>query len=157
MREAAATLDSDIDFANSTVRLRDTVRRRVIPIGSDVKRLLKRHLRSSERSRFGSGRPLFLTMKGNSVQASGFWKIFRRLRNMAGVERADGPYQPRVYDLRHTFAVHSIAHWNDEGIELEKTLPLLAAYMGNVDLSGVERYLDLSPCSYQSQLERLKV
>ena len=157
MREAVATLDSDVDFANSEVRLRGTFRRRVIPIGRDVKRLLRRHLESDERTRFGSGRPLFLTMKGTAVQDSGFCKIFRRLRNIAGVERTDGTYQPRVYDLRHTFAVHSIAHWDHKGIELERTLPLLAAYMGNVDLTGVERYLDLSPCRYRSQLGRLKV
>ena len=76
---------------------------------------------------------------------------------MAKVERSDGAYQPRAYDLRHTFAVHSIAHWNRKGVELDKLLPLLAAYLGNLDLLGMQRYVALSPCSFQSQLERLKI
>lgn len=46
---------------------------------------------------------------------------------------------------------------NRKGVELEKTLPLLAAYLGNLDLLGMQRYVALSPCSFQSQLERLKI
>jgi integrase len=159
MRDAFGLLDSDVDFTNSIIRVRGNLpdENRIIPIGRDVKRLLKRHLRSDERSRFRSGRPLFLTIYGRAVPHSGFYKVFSRLRRIAKVERADKLSQPRVYDLRHTFAVHSIAHWNRRGLELNQLLPLLAAYMGNVNLVGVERYLDLSPCRHKSQLQRLKV
>jgi integrase/recombinase XerD len=157
--DALALLDTDVDLTNATIQVgrSSTFKSRVIPIGRDVKRLLKRHLDSNERSRFGPGLPLFLTKKGTGVQHSGFWGTFRRLRRIAKVERSDGAYQPRIYDLRHTFAVHSIAHWNRKGVELDTMLPLLAAYLGNLDLLGMQRYVALSPCSFQSQLERLKI
>lgn len=157
--DALALLDTDVDLTNATIRVgrSSTFKSRVIPIGRDVKRLLKRHLHSNERSRFGPGLPLFLTKKGTSVQHSGFWRTFRRLRRIAKVERSDGAFQPRTYDLRHTFAVHSIAHWNRKGVELDKMLPLLAAYLGNLDFLGMQRYVALSPCSFQSQVERLKI
>jgi integrase/recombinase XerD len=159
LREALRMSDSDVHLASATILMRGASESesRVIPIGRDVKRLLGRYLRGKVRSRFGAGRPLFLTMKGTCPQYSVLCKVFRRLRCIAKVERRDGPYQPRIYDLRHTFAVHSIAQWDREGIQLDTMLPLLATYMGNVDLLGVERYLELSPCSYQSQLKRLKV
>jgi integrase/recombinase XerD len=157
--DALALLDTDVDLTNATIQVgrSSAFKSRAIPIGRDVKRLLKRHLHSNERSRFGPGLPLFLTKKGTRVQHSGFWRTFRRLRRVAKVERSHGAFQPRIYDLRHTFAVHSIAHWKRKGVELDKMLPLLAAYLGNLDLLGMQRYVALSPCSYQSQLERLKV
>ncbi len=157
--DALALLDTDVDLTNATIRVghSSAFKSRVIPIGRDVKRLLKRHLHSNERNRFGPGLPLFLTKKGTGVQHSGFWRTFRRLRRIAKVERSDGGYQPRIYDLRHTFAVHSIVHWNRKGVELDKMLPLLAAYLGNLDFLGMQRYVALSPCSFQSQLERLKI
>lgn len=157
--DAFALSDTDVNFTNGTVRVgrAPAGNGRVIPIGRDVKRLLKRHLEGYERSRFGRGRPLFLTKKGKSLKHHIVWRTFRRLRRTANVERPDGPYQPRIYDLRHTFAVHSITHWRRKGIELDTMLPLLAAYMGNLDLLGMQRYVALAPCCYQSQLRRLKI
>ncbi|MGH9733914.1 MAG: tyrosine-type recombinase/integrase [Candidatus Acidiferrales bacterium] len=157
--DALALSDGDVDFTKGTLQVGRTsaFSGRVIPLGRDVKRLLKGHLDSYERSRFGRGLPLFLTKKGKSLKRLTIWKTFRRLHRTANVERSDRPYQPRMYDLRHTFAVHSIAHWKRKGIELEKILTLLAAYMGNLDVLGMQRYAALSPCCYQSQLRRLKI
>jgi hypothetical protein len=36
-------------------------------------------------------------------------------------------------------------------------LPILTTYMGMLDLHGVNTYLELSPSTYQSQLDRLKL
>jgi integrase/recombinase XerD len=52
---------------------------------------------------------------------------------------------PRLQDLRHTFAVHSIARWSQAGWSYEKMLPMLTAYMGNVREKGFFRYCELTP------------
>ena len=42
-------------------------------------------------------------------------------------------------------AVHRVVAWYREGIDVEVRLPLLATYLGHVDLSGTQRYLTMTP------------
>lgn len=72
--------------------------------------------------------------------------MFSDLRNQAGIVRSDGSsYQPRMHDLRSTFAVHRITSWIKEGKDLNRMLPALSAYIGQVGLISTERYLSLTP------------
>jgi integrase/recombinase XerD len=150
-------LSSDhVDLGGSTVRVRGTtVLERTIPIGRDVSKVLGRYLESNERSRFGTAQCFFLNTKGKPIRYGVVCTTFNRLRKLSGVKRADSTYQPRLHDLRHSFAVHSIAKWNATGLDLDQVLPMLATYMGNLDMHGLERYLELSPCNYENTLKRL--
>jgi integrase/recombinase XerD len=154
--DALALSDKDVDFARGTVIVRSaTVEARTIPIGPDVKRLVKRFLMRRERLQFGLGRSLFLTSKGTSIGYGRVRQTFYRLRKIAEIRRSDSSYQPRIHDLRHSFAVHSISKWTEEGHPLDKFLPILATYMGKVDMHGLERYLELSPSCFMATLNRL--
>ncbi len=147
-------LDSHIDLRKKTIHIQGARIQlsRDIPIGTDVQRLLSRYLRKTPRANFGSGKHLFLTVAGDPVPYAVVRNSFLHLRRLAGVTRPSSLYQPRIHDLRHSFAVHSIASWEREGLSAERMLPILAAYMGNVNLEGFERYLELSPSSYRRQL-----
>lgn len=151
--------DSDIDLRQKTIHIQGASVQlsRDIPIGTDVERLLQQYLRKTHRVKFGSGKALFLTIGGNPVPYAVVRNSFHHLRRLAGVTRPASSYQPRIHDLRHTFAVHSIASWEHEGLSPERMLPILAAYMGNVNLEGFERYLELTPSSYKAQLDCLKM
>src|SRR6202007_1820282 len=83
--------------------------------------------------------------------------IFQRLRSIAKLGPMTGPCQPRIYDLRHTFAVHSIAQWKRHGMQVDRTLPLLASYMGNVDLTAMDLYLQLTPEHFRGRLRKLNL
>lgn len=52
--------------------------------------------------------------------------------------RRDGP---RLHDLRHTFAVHRLLGWYRDGADVNALLPALATYMGHVDISSTQVYL----------------
>jgi integrase len=52
---------------------------------------------------------------------------------------------PRLHELRHAFAIHTLARWYREGDDLSAKLPLLATYMGHQSLVGTQRYLRLTP------------
>jgi integrase/recombinase XerD len=153
----ALALSSDhVDLVGSTIIVRGTtVLERTIPIGRDVRSVLSGYLDSDERSRFGRAQCLFLNTKGKPIRYGIVCTTFNRLRKLSGVKRADSTYQPRMHDLRHSFAVHSIAKWNTSGLDLDHVLPMLATYMGNLDMHGLERYLELSPCNYENTLKRL--
>jgi site-specific recombinase XerD len=157
--EALSLTDSNIDFRNGSIEIcpGSLYRHRTIPIGSDVQRVLLRHLRSPERASFGTGKALFLTRKGHPLTYHLLRPAFRRLRRAAGIFRENSPLPPRLQDLRHTFAVHSITRWSQDGWSYEKMLPMLTAYMGNVREKGCLRYFELTPSRYRAQLACLDV
>jgi len=42
-------------------------------------------------------------------------------------------------------AVHRVIAWYREGVDVEARLPLLAAYLGHVNVSGTQIYLTMAP------------
>jgi integrase/recombinase XerD len=81
---------------------------------------------------------------------------FRKLRRLAGVQRYDGAiYQPRMHDLRATFAVHRLTSWLKQGADLNRLIPALSAYMGLYGLGSTERYLKLTPERFRKPLATL--
>lgn len=78
------------------------------------------------------------------------------MRKEAGIVRHDeARYQPRIHDLRHTFAVHRLTAWFRHGADMNRMIPALSAYMGQHDLGAAERYLRLTPERFRTQLDKL--
>jgi len=50
-----------------------------------------------------------------------------------------------VHALRHTFAVHRLLKWYEEGADVNAKLPLLAVYMGHADFKHTQWYLTVLP------------
>jgi integrase len=69
----------------------------------------------------------------------------RGLFQLAGMKPAKGRIGPRPYDFRHAFAVHRLSQWYRQGVDLHTRLPWLSAYMGHVDITGTETYLNATP------------
>ena len=73
-------------------------------------------------------------------------QAFVRLRTYSGVGRSDGArYQPRLHDLRHSFAVHRLTSWYQQGANVQHLLPHLATYLGHVSLAATQIYLTMTP------------
>jgi len=58
---------------------------------------------------------------------------------------AAGRVGPRVYDVRHVFAIRRLTQWYREGVDLHGRLPWLSAYMGHDNLLGTQVYLTATP------------
>ena len=146
---------SNVDLQKGTIDLYpgSFYHHRTLPLGTDVRRLLQRHIVKA--NDHGDDSRLFQTTSGLPIRYSLFYQTFSRLRALARVSRRNSAFQPRLQDLRHTFAVHSITSWNQKRDNIEKLLPVLAAYMGNVNDVAAERYLKLTPSSFWPQLRRL--
>ncbi len=52
---------------------------------------------------------------------------------------------PRLHDLRHTAAVHRVVAWYRSGRHVQQPMPLLATYLGHVDLRSTQQYLQMTP------------
>lgn len=137
----------DLDLTPGLVTIRDTkfYKARLVPLGSDVQKLIHHHLRRPERQH-QDDRRLFQAKSGGPIDIKIAQDSFRRLRRIAGIKRRDeSPCQPRLHDLRHTFAVHRVTEWYRQNKDLQRLLPALSTYLGHVNLNATQRYLTMTP------------
>lgn len=85
----------------------------------------------------------------------GVYFIFRKLLHQCGIPHAGRGKGPRVHDLRHTFAVHRLIQWYEEGADLNAKLPLLVAYLGHQDFTGTQKYLHLTAELFPNLIKRM--
>jgi integrase len=81
---------------------------------------------------------------GGRYRSGAIYGQFRRLLLQCGIPHGGRGQGPRVHDLRHGFAVHTLLRWHREGAAINAKLPLLATYLGHQDLSGTQQYLHLT-------------
>jgi integrase len=119
---------------------------RLVPFREDLAREIRRYLKvrlaSGPRS---PGSPLFLRPDGAAYR---MWQVsyeFRYLCRRLGLKPCRGRVGPRVYDIRHVFAISRLTQWYREGVDLHGRLPWLSAYMGHDNLLGTQVYLTATP------------
>ncbi len=100
--------------------------------------------RQSGQRRSGND-PFFTYKKGDPVRRFVLEDAFFRLRKHVGITRQNARYQPRLHDLRHTFAVHRLTAWYHTGADVQHLLPALCTHLGHISLSGTQRYLTMTP------------
>lgn len=52
---------------------------------------------------------------------------------------------PRLYDIRHTFACNVIMRWRNEGVDINNKMVYLSAYLGHIKPSDIYWYLTGTP------------
>lgn len=94
----------------------------------------------------GDDSPLFTTRAGKRWSYQHVIRLFQHVRRAAGIGCPAGESRPpRLHDLRHTAAVHRTVAWYRSGRDVQRLLPLLATYLGHVDLRSTQRYLQMTP------------
>jgi integrase/recombinase XerD len=147
--------DLNLKASLITIRGKNTGRSRQIPIGPDLHDILRKYLNWRTKKNYQSDL-LFVNKHDRRVAEGSMTVNFQRLRRFASVSRVDGSaQQPRLNDLKFTFAVHRITSWIKNGADLNRMLPALAAYMGQVGLGSTERYLAMTPERFRKQLNKL--
>lgn len=150
LREALALTRSDVDFGARVLTIRQTkfYKSRFVPVGSQLCDALARYAgRPGFRGLItGESTPFFTNRAGGAMNQSTTERIFQRLRASAGIHRTDGArYQPRLHDLRHSFAVHRLTSWYRQGLDVQLLLPQLSVYLGHVHLEHTTVYLSMTP------------
>jgi len=137
--------DVDLDYGVITVRGTKFYKSRLVPLGSDVAQILRSYLAAAGRWNQPHS-PLFQSQHHQHLGHSAVDANFRRLRTLAGIRRYDASSrQPRLHDLRHTFAVHRLTEWYRTGADVQVLLPALSTYLGHVKLQSTQCYLTMTP------------
>ncbi len=137
----------DIDLERGTLEIRDTkfFKSRRLPIRPSVVSALTSYLMG--RARFGlptrPEAPLFCHEQGGYAYITAE-ELLRRVIRAAGLKPEPGRRGPRVHDLRHTFVVHRMLAWYQQGINPQSKLPYLSTYLGHRDLHSTLVYLTIT-------------
>ena len=139
---------NDVDLDQATLFIRDTKfhKSRTVPFGPRLRKHLEEYL-DVRRTVFPPLRAddsLFVALQRRSVGLNTIEHTFRKLIKKAGIAASPGRRQPRLHDLRHTFAVQRLLRWYREGAEVQSKLPLLSTFMGHIDLKSTQFYLDIT-------------
>jgi integrase len=146
LREAINLTRADVDLSGSVLTIRNTKfgKTRLVPVGPQLSRILVQYDRDRPKRRPANA-PFFATVAGGPVHPLTFQLKFRLLCDRAGIRRTDTPQQPRIHDLRHTFAVHRLTSWYQQGADVQRLLHHLSVYLGHVDLWHTQAYLSMTP------------
>jgi integrase/recombinase XerD len=145
----------DVDFERSVLTVRKTKfgKTRLVPFNVRTRELLARYL---ERFRPGdcpksADSPFFVTLRRRPFSVDTTSGHFSTVCAAAGLHRRKRTKGDTVHGgttihaLRHSFAVHRLVKWYEEGVDVNSKLPLLATYMGHTDYRYTQKYLTVLP------------
>lgn len=140
----------DIDFKRKCIIIRESkfYKSRIVTFNDQIKDFLFKFLewrRLKDMSETTDTR-LFLKSDMQPMCINSFHGAFVKIRKKARIKREyTARYQPRIHDLRHTFAVRRLTTWYHEGLDVQKMLPKLSAYLGHAQLKDTSVYLTMTP------------
>jgi integrase len=145
----------DVDLESGSMKILESKghKDRVVVMANDMCELARKY--DSKVSLIYPEREYFFA--NNKVRHGGMYSlpwsdaIFRKLLLKAGISREDGR-NPRLYDLRHTFATHRIYEWLQDEADINACMMYLSEYMGHAHPSGTAYYIHLVPEFYPKMM-----
>jgi len=156
LREATNLTPADVDLHRSVLTIRHTKfdKTRLVPVGPQLGQALAKYATETQVRRDEAS--FFVTRTGTGVKPDTLQHNFRILCDRAGIRRTDGTEQPRLHDLRHTFAVHRLTSWYRQGADVQRLLHLLSVYLGHVHIRDTQIYLSMTPELLQEANKRFE-
>ena len=139
----------DIDMENAVITIEQSkfYKSRLVPFSIQIKDTIAKYLewRIDQRQPQSPESPLFIGKNAQAFNINTMQYIFQRIRAKAKVKRDDtSRYQPRIHDLRHSFAVHRLTSWYREKKDVQQLLPILSTYLGHRRLADTTVYLTMT-------------
>jgi site-specific recombinase XerD len=136
----------DVDLTNNLLTIRETkfFKTRWVPFGPQLAQILAQY---STRSGVSPAAVPFFTMRtGARIKKVTLNRSFQCLRRHANIKRTDGAwFQPRLHDMRHSFAVHRLTQWYRQGADVQRLVYNLSVYLGHTSLDYTQVYLTMTP------------
>lgn len=87
----------------------------------------------------------FVCTRGTRLDVHNLSSTFAGLVDLAGITVAPRRRRPRLHDLRHGFAVATLADFYRDGGDVQPRLPVLSTWLGHVDPKSTYWYLQSVP------------
>jgi integrase len=87
----------------------------------------------------------FVSLAGTRLIYKNVHCTFHQLARTAGLRPRSAACRPRIHDLRHAYAVTTLASWYADGGDVTARLPLLSTWLGHTDPACTYWYLTGTP------------
>ena len=149
LNEALSLTMGNVDLSQCLIIVEQTkfYKSRLVPFGNELAKEISDYLKWRKKQGFPQEKtsPFFYGRDNKPLNMSTVENAFVRIRQKAGIKRTDNArYQPRLHDLRHSFAVHRLMSWYQENAEVQQLLPILSVYMGHTYLAATSIYLTMT-------------
>jgi integrase len=117
----------DVDLRARTLVVRRTKfgKDRLVPFGPRLARELEAYLATRRGGRMPANAAVFPGARGPALSTHSLRGVFGRLCRDVRIGASESGAPPRVHDLRHSFAVATLLHWYEAGLNpTEKLLQL---------------------------------
>jgi len=139
---------SDVDLDAGLITIREQIAKlekaRLVPLHPTTVDALERY--ANERDRLcptPRSTRYFISSIGTALTRSEVAKTLRKLTTTLGL-RTDTVH-PVAHQLRHTFAVRTLTHWQRSGVPIDERIVLLSTYLGHVSPAESYWYLTATP------------
>jgi integrase len=143
--EARLLKVADVDLKNGILTINHSKKDndRLIPMSDTLINLCK--IYSEKVHPNFSAEDYYFPSIGNKPMTIGnLYKNFRRFLWRAKISHGGLGKGPRIHDFRHTYAVHCLKKWTEQGKDLSIYLPVLKTYMGHDSFTETAYYLHLT-------------
>jgi len=157
--EAIALKNKDVDFNRRCLYIRKSKNgsERIAPLSDSLIDVLKQYLHYRDRMPIprinDANCYFFVSPEGTNCRQGSVYKWFRKALALSGIPHIGDHQGPRVHDLRHTFAVHSLVQMAKSGQDLYYSLPLLSTCLGHKSLDATDQYVRLTSEMYPELLK----
>jgi integrase len=136
--------DVDLDNGVLTVREAKFGRSRLVPLHPSATEALSSYAQLRDRKYpVPRSKAFFVSSVGTTLSPDPVNKTFAQLTTDLSLRTPTT--RPRIQDLRHSFAVHTLIAWHRSGMNAESRMPLLSTYLGHVNPAGTYWYLSAAP------------
>ncbi len=160
--EALALKNKDVDFNRRCLCVRKSKNgeERIAPMSDTLEDVLKQYRHYRDRMPIprinDTNGYFFVSSNGTNCRTGSVYKWFRKALAVSGIPHTGDHQGPRVHDLRHTFAVHSLVQMAKSGLDLYYTLPLLSTFLGHKSLGATDGYVRLTAEMYPDLMKDQK-
>ena len=84
----------------------------------------------------------FKQSNGNKISVNRIEQYFYKILSLSNIKRTNEG--PTLHCLRHTFIVHKIEEWINEGKDLDTMLKILQVYVGHESITSLEYYFQIT-------------
>lgn len=152
--EATSLKNEDVDFERNHIIIRKTKnqRQRLIPLNCSMLQVMLQYRNARRRLPLANvdspGNFFFVSPSGKPLNKGNAYGWFRKILKKCGIPHTGKNHGPRVHDLRHTCAVHSLMKQVKEGADIYCILPVISMFLGHKTIQGTELYVRLTQEMY---------
>lgn len=147
--------DVDVEKGILTVRETKNGQDRLIPISKSLQQMMRDYKTNTGYWLYDDDF-FFPAPDRTMLSTVTVYQRFRRLLWAAGIPYKGKGNGPRLHDLRHTFAVHTLQKWVEAGEDLTAMLPILSVFMGHKSIHATSRYLRLTAEVYPDVMRQVE-